>query len=167
MLRAAIDKCRDTGQFVASDLIDLSKIGLYPRVLQTFMPVYRDFRTVHTVADRRTHLDGLLVGLCQLDDLVNCALNYASGPQGIDLALFDESSPAGRRLLYFHPSRTREGPDAAADEPGGTGARRASITRPRWSLAAAGGRWCVRPRRISSPPGQTGDRGPSWRSDCW
>ena len=117
VLQAAIDKCRDTGQFVTSDPIDLSKIGLYPRVLQTFMPVYRDFRTVHTVADRRTHLDGLLVGLCQLDDLVNCALNYASGPQGIDLALFDESSPAGPRLLYFHPSRTREGPDAAPTHP--------------------------------------------------
>ena len=30
VLQAAIDKCRDTGQFVISDLIDLSKIGLVP-----------------------------------------------------------------------------------------------------------------------------------------
>ncbi len=56
------------------------------------------------------------------------------------------------------PSRTREEPDAVADEPGGTGAGRASITRPRWSSAAAGGRWSVRPPRISSPPAT------SWRS---
>ena len=43
VLQKAIDKCRDTGQFVTSDPIDLRNIGLYPHVLQTFLPVYRDF----------------------------------------------------------------------------------------------------------------------------
>jgi len=35
-----------------------------------------------------------LVGLCQVDDLVERGVGYASGPQGIDLALWDESSPS-------------------------------------------------------------------------
>jgi two-component system, NtrC family, sensor kinase len=116
-LQKDIDKCRDTDQFVVSDLIDLSKIGLYPRVVQTFLPVYRDFRAVHTVADRRTHLAGLLVGLCQVDDLINYALSYASGLQGIDMAIFDQSATSNPRLLYYHVSRTRQGSDAAANPP--------------------------------------------------
>ena len=44
VLRQAIDKCRDTGKFVVSDPIDLSKIGIHPRVVQTFLPVYREFQ---------------------------------------------------------------------------------------------------------------------------
>jgi HD-GYP domain-containing protein (c-di-GMP phosphodiesterase class II)/CHASE1-domain containing sensor protein len=107
----AIDECRDSGHFVISEQIDLSKIGLSPLVVQTFLPMYRDYKKVRTTADRRSHFNGLLVGLCQLDDLVNGAVGYAKGRQGIDLALYDESAPADRQLLYFHPSRTREGED--------------------------------------------------------
>ena len=107
VLQRAIGKCRDTGQFTVSDPIDLSKIGMNPRVLQTFLPLYRDFETVRTTADRRARFDGLLVGLVQVDDLVNGAVGHAADPRGIDVALFDESAPADQRLLYFHASRTR------------------------------------------------------------
>ena len=31
VLRKAIDKCRDTGDFVVSDMIDLTKVGLQPK----------------------------------------------------------------------------------------------------------------------------------------
>lgn len=108
VLRKVIAKCRDTGRFVVSDRTDLSNA---PRALQTFLPVYWNSRTVQTVADRRANLRGLLVGLIQVDELVERAVNYASGPRGIDLALFDESAPADRRLLYFHASRTRTNRD--------------------------------------------------------
>ena len=106
-LRAAIDQCRDTDQFVISEHISLSKIGFSSFVIQTFLPMYRDHNNVHTLAERRWRFNGLLVGLCQLDDLVNCAVGSAKEHQGIDLALYDESAPAGRRLLYYHASRTR------------------------------------------------------------
>ena len=112
MLRAAIDKCRDTDQFVVERPHRSQQDRIVSPRAANVHPVYRDFRSVHTVAERRTHLDGLLVGLCQLDDLVNCASNYANGPQGIDVALFDKLSPGRDRLLYFHTSRTREKPDA-------------------------------------------------------
>jgi HD-GYP domain-containing protein (c-di-GMP phosphodiesterase class II)/CHASE1-domain containing sensor protein len=103
-----IDECRDKGRFGISERIDLSKIGFSSLVVQTFLPMYRDFKNVHTLADRRSHFNGLLVGLCQLDDLVNGAVGYAKGHQGIDFALYDESAPAGRRLLYYHESSTRD-----------------------------------------------------------
>jgi len=108
-LLAAIDECRDLDQFTISQRINLSKIGFSPLVIQTFLPLYSDYQNVHTTAERRSHFKGLLVGLCQLDDLVNCALRYEKGHQGIDLALIDESAPPNRQLLYYHASRTRTG----------------------------------------------------------
>jgi HD-GYP domain-containing protein (c-di-GMP phosphodiesterase class II) len=107
-LLGIINKCRDTNRFGVSERIDLSRIGFSSLVVQTFLPVYRDFEKVHSLADRRSHFDGLLVGLCQLDNLVDGAVGNAQGHQGIDFALYDESAPAGKRLLYCHESRTRD-----------------------------------------------------------
>jgi HD-GYP domain-containing protein (c-di-GMP phosphodiesterase class II) len=116
-LRNAIEKARDTGEFVVSDAIDLSKIGIDRSVVQTFLAVYDNGAALAkkaTPAERRARFRGLLVGLCQPDDMARFALSYAAGPQGIDLAMFDASTPTGRRLLYFHPSRTRANPDSIA-----------------------------------------------------
>jgi HD-GYP domain-containing protein (c-di-GMP phosphodiesterase class II) len=110
-LLSVINQCRDTGRFGISQRIDLSKIGFSSLVVQTFLPVYRDAKNVRTLADRRSHLQGLLVGLCQLDDLVNGAVGHAKGHQGIDFALYDESAAAGKRLLYCHESTTRNAKD--------------------------------------------------------
>jgi HD-GYP domain-containing protein (c-di-GMP phosphodiesterase class II) len=115
-LLSIIDQCRDTNRFGISQRIDLSNIGMSPLVIQTFLPVYRDFKNVHTPADRRSHFKGLLVGLCQLDDLVDGAVGDAKGHQGIDFALYDESAPVGRRLLYCHESRTRDSKDQDKNE---------------------------------------------------
>jgi HD-GYP domain-containing protein (c-di-GMP phosphodiesterase class II) len=110
-LLSVINQCRDSGRFGISERIDLSKIGMSSLVVQTFLPVYQDFKNVRTLADRRSHFDGLLVGLCQLDDLVNGAVGDAKGHQGLDFALYDQSAPAGKRLLYCHESRTRDPKD--------------------------------------------------------
>jgi HD-GYP domain-containing protein (c-di-GMP phosphodiesterase class II) len=59
-------------------------------------------------------MKGLLVGLVQVDDLVKHALRYTNGPRGIDVALFDDSAPIDRQLLYYHLSRTRDQQDLAS-----------------------------------------------------
>ncbi|MEN6408061.1 MAG: CHASE domain-containing protein [Thermoguttaceae bacterium] len=105
VLRSAIAECRDTDRFVASQCIDLSRIGLDSRMVQTFLPVYHDPEHTHTVAERRKNLRGVLVGLCQLDDLVDNAMSYASGPHGINVAVYDTTSPEDPTLLYYHRSR--------------------------------------------------------------
>ncbi len=111
VLQKSIDTCRDTGNFVISGVVDLSKIGIPGPMLQTFMPVYDDFENVRTVEDRRKNLKGMLVGLCDVDDLVERAISYAGSTQGIDMAVFDESATNGGRLLHFHVSRTRSKSD--------------------------------------------------------
>ena len=111
---AAIDKCCDTGQFVVSDPIDLSKTDCIPACCKRSCPSIRTSTRCVPWPIAARNLKGLLVGLCQIDDLVNCALNYAGGPQGIDLAIVDDSADAGKRLLYFHRSRTRNAADTGA-----------------------------------------------------
>jgi signal transduction histidine kinase/ActR/RegA family two-component response regulator len=107
VLRNAMDESRDDDRFVVSDTIDLRKIGVCGTMLQTFLPLYRDYQKVKTTAQRRENLMGFLVGLSSMEDLVNCALRYSKGPQGIDMAVYDDSASADSRLLYFHTSRTR------------------------------------------------------------
>jgi signal transduction histidine kinase/ActR/RegA family two-component response regulator len=105
-LRQAIDECRDKNTYVVSPLVDLSQFGIRHPVVQTFLPVYDHPKELRTVDDRRRHFRGVLVGLCQVDDLVINALNYAENPRGIDLAVFDGSAN-DRSLLHLHASRTR------------------------------------------------------------
>jgi HD-GYP domain-containing protein (c-di-GMP phosphodiesterase class II) len=114
-LLGVINQCRDTGRFGVSERIDLSKVGMSSQVVQTFLPVYQDFKNVDTLADRRSHFKGLLVGLCELHDLVSAAVGNSEGHQGIDFALYDESAPAGRRLLYCRESRTRDSKEQDRD----------------------------------------------------
>jgi signal transduction histidine kinase/CheY-like chemotaxis protein len=116
VLRKAIDKCRDNDQFVVSDAIDLSKISIDGVMLQTFLPIYRDYQNVNTVAERRANLKGFLVGLSSIDDLVNNALCYSTNPQGINLAVYDDSTQPDPRLLYFHVSRTHRADDLSPRE---------------------------------------------------
>jgi HD-GYP domain-containing protein (c-di-GMP phosphodiesterase class II)/CHASE1-domain containing sensor protein len=116
-LRWTIATCRDSGKFVVSGAVDLSKVGIPGACVQTFLPVYQKPPEASAPANRRSQLQGLLVGLCQVDDLVERAVSYAAGPQGIDLAIFDETSPANGRLLYHRPSRTRPQDGAAAKPP--------------------------------------------------
>jgi len=115
-LQRSMNICRDTGDFVVSGLVDLSKIGISGPMLQTFMPVYNDYENIRTVEDRRKNLKGMLVGLCEVDDLVERAVSYAGNTQGIDMAVFDESSAGNARLLHFHVSRTRTKSDTSPEQ---------------------------------------------------
>jgi len=106
-LLKAIDQCRDTGRYVVSGLVDLTHIGIPGPVIQTFLPVYRNVEDIRSPEGRRAGFKGVLVGLCNIGDLVSRSLEYASGPQGIDVALVDLSAPAGKQMLFYHFSRTR------------------------------------------------------------
>jgi HD-GYP domain-containing protein (c-di-GMP phosphodiesterase class II)/CHASE1-domain containing sensor protein len=117
ILIEAMRACCDKDRFTISASIDLSNIGLYPHVVQTFLPIYRNPRGLKNEADRRANLVGYLVGLCQLDDMLKQAFHYASGPQGMDLALYDGSTPGNDNLLCFYKSRTRSAKEAEGLKP--------------------------------------------------
>jgi HD-GYP domain-containing protein (c-di-GMP phosphodiesterase class II) len=105
VLRAALDKCRDSDAIVTTRRLTLQEYVGRGSVFLTLVPVYRQPQLVFTVEDRRRNLEGFLVGICMAGELVEDALSYDIGSRGIDVQLIDQSAPAGHTFLYFHTSR--------------------------------------------------------------
>ena len=69
----------------------------------------------NTAKLRRRNLAGFSLGVYRVGDVLEGALTKYQRPGGIDIYLFDDSVPAGSQLIYFHPSRLRQG--SAEPEP--------------------------------------------------
>ncbi len=114
--REAMEQARDTGEMRGTAPVRLvQETGDQAGVL-VFLPVYRNGTSTESVEDRRANLEGFVLGVFRIGDLVERALAPLA-LEGIDVALYDMSAPVGKRLLAWHPSRLRreaaEGPDEA------------------------------------------------------
>jgi HD-GYP domain-containing protein (c-di-GMP phosphodiesterase class II)/CHASE1-domain containing sensor protein len=100
---------RDTGKTVASGRIafveDLTRLDGF----LVYLPVYEKGKPVHSLADRRKHLLGFILGLFRPDEMLESALAKLQ-PEGIDVCLYDPSAPVKGRPFHFHASRTRKSP---------------------------------------------------------
>ena len=105
----ALNRSCDTGQMVATARITLVQetAGEYGFVV--FLPIYCEGAPTDSVEDRREKLRGFALGVFRIGEMVEKALTYLDR-QGIDIRLYDESAPAGQRLLYFHSSREPTAP---------------------------------------------------------
>jgi len=116
--REALDRSRDTGQPAASQRMVLEQETQDAYGFLIAVPVYVKNKPVDTVENRRTNLQGFVVGSVRIADLIQAAL-IKGMPLRLDVTLYDESAPAGQRVLWFHPSRARTGdtdPMADRDE---------------------------------------------------
>jgi HD-GYP domain-containing protein (c-di-GMP phosphodiesterase class II) len=77
------------------------------------LPVYEKDQPVGTVADRRRHFMGCLLGVFRLADMIESSI-AALQPEGIDVGLYDASEAAGR-IFDVHASRTRAEGDGSAE----------------------------------------------------
>jgi signal transduction histidine kinase/ActR/RegA family two-component response regulator len=75
-----------------------------------FMPVYR-----RVVPDRAPVLAGFAASVTQVPDIVDSGLRRID-PRGLDLYVFDRSSPPAKQLLYYHPSPSGSKRGAVASE---------------------------------------------------
>ncbi len=107
--RQALAQARDTGRVTASGGFSLAPDGGDRRHgFLVAVPVYRRGAPVETVAQRRAELRGFCVGVFRVNQIVTEALKSIS-LRGVDIAIYDESAPADRRLLEFRPGRPRNG----------------------------------------------------------
>jgi PAS domain S-box-containing protein len=136
---AALRRSCDTGQAVATARIGLVQETEPQFGFRLFLPVYRKGMPAHTVEDRRKNLQGFVSGVFQVADIVEQALAHLQ-PQGIDVRLDDESAPAGKRFLYFHPSPARKevAPPAGELEAGPLESMHRTV-----ALDVGGRRWSV------------------------
>ncbi len=117
-------RARDGARPVATGRLELDGAGSGSLAVKVFLPVYRNNLPHETPAERQSHLQGFVVGVFRVAELVDEALgDLALG--GIHLCLFDESAPPGRRFLCSYP------PGVARAEPvrgaAGTLRRRAAL----------------------------------------
>ncbi len=105
--RAAVERARDTGQLVVSARTVLSR-GDKPVVAKVILlPIYAKGTPLETVAQRRQHLQGVVVAAFHVADAVAVALHREVLPQrGIDVYVYEDQANPPRDLLTFHPAVT-------------------------------------------------------------
>ncbi|MGB2755352.1 MAG: PAS domain S-box protein, partial [Phycisphaerae bacterium] len=135
----ALNHSRDTGKMTATARITLVQETRRQLGVLVFLPVYRKGARADSVQDRRANLEGFVLGVFRIGDLLESALSQLE-PHDVDVALYDRSAPVGKRLLAFHSSCLRQVPaempdDADAHAP--RGLHRAA------TLDVAGRKWLV------------------------
>ena len=70
---------------------------------RVFVPVYREGMTGHTPEERRDNLQGFIVGIFCVEEMVEKPLEEM-GAGGLDVYLYDRATTGDLRLLHFHPS---------------------------------------------------------------
>lgn len=95
--RAAQDEARDTGQAVASGLVELAQRP--EQGVLVMLPVYRLGAQDYTLDARRRYLKGFAVALFSFDGLLGDASRRAAAG-GLGLALYDRTELGEPALLY-------------------------------------------------------------------
>lgn len=131
-------RARDTGQMAASARITLVQKAASQTGLLVCLPVYRKDASLGSVPDRRENLEGFVVGVFRVSDMVETALAYLQ-PQNIDIFLDDDSTMTGERFLYLRLAAggAGDGPDRKRRE-GPYGALSYSA-----AIEVAGRKWLV------------------------
>ena len=112
----AIHRARKTGRPVAMDRVPLGANGGLPHGLFVVMPIFSKTVSEEAAAEPRKNLEGFVLGVFNIDDIVDDALSYRE-PAGIDVHLFDTSAGAGRQLLCARLCNDSGVPSAPLTEP--------------------------------------------------
>ena len=136
----ALLAARDTGKPTATGRIPLPGKSPGQFAFAAVLPVYRQGEPIGTAASRRRNLQGFVVGIFRVADIVMHGLSPLY-PQGIDMRVCDGSAPEEQRFLFHYSSRATDpsnspNPSHAAGE--ATGPVHDS------SFQAGGRRWSVR-----------------------
>ncbi len=108
---AALAEARRTGKIVATKRITLVQETDQQFGVLILVPVYRKGAPTNTPEERYENLEGFVLGVFRVGDMVKRAWG-ALIPGGICMEILDESAPAGEQFLYRHccrlctPSRT-------------------------------------------------------------
>jgi len=100
VLKAALQKARDTGEMTVSGRFKLSGQNSGNYGVMACLPLYRTGLAAATVPV----LQGFVVAVVKLDELAHAAISYLE-PRGVDLVIEDDSADEKTRFLEFYVSR--------------------------------------------------------------
>jgi len=104
----ALRRARDTGQMAATGRIVLAQKSAARTGVLACLAVYRPGAALGSVEDRRANLEGFVVGVFRVGDMMETALAYLE-PRDIDIFLYDDSLLRGDRFLYLRLAGGGEG----------------------------------------------------------
>ncbi|MCH8998135.1 MAG: CHASE domain-containing protein [Proteobacteria bacterium] len=97
----ALSRARDSGKMVATSRITLVQETGDQYGFLMFLPVYRKGAPTDTIEERRRNLDGFVLGVFRISDLVNAAIHDGSIQESsVRLQVFDKSAADGSQRLY-------------------------------------------------------------------
>jgi diguanylate cyclase (GGDEF)-like protein/PAS domain S-box-containing protein len=134
--KEALERSRETGEVAATVRISLVQLQTARFGILLFSPVYGKNGSA-TGRTRSDDIRGFALAALRIPDLVERSLSYLR-PEGLDIYLFDASSPEKERFLYFHPSRARSKTEAVSESEGS--ARAGGLTFVK-ELAIGGRQW--------------------------
>ena len=103
----ALELARDRGEPAATAPITLIQEKARQNGFLIFLPVYRRGLPADSVEVRRENIEGFVLGVFRIGDILEKALSNLH-PEGIDILLNDISAHESESFLYFHPSRLRK-----------------------------------------------------------
>ena len=152
--KRALDAARDSGQMRATGKITLVQEQDRHFGFLVFRPAYRRGVDPGDEASRRQNLEGFVLGVFRIGDLVTRAMRAASSNQYADLAvrLVDESAPAGEQFLWSSAGAASAGepeavPPGADPQAAGRDLDSLQVRRP---INVAGRQWSL---VLSAKPG--------------
>lgn len=108
-LREDLARARDSATWVNADRLVFDAGGVEQYGALLVQPVYARNALLSTVEQRRQHLQGYLVEVFRIGDMLRLALRR-SPVQGIAIWIYDDNASADERFLYHYPGGT--GPEA-------------------------------------------------------
>ena len=113
---AAMERARDAGELVTTGRLRLLQEPSDQFGIQAFVPIYRGDAAHDTLPARRDNLQGFVIAIFRVRDLVELSL-VGLKPALMDVWLADESAAPGERLLYQHQSRPGPQREPSGREP--------------------------------------------------
>jgi len=102
----ALERSRDTGEMVATARITLVQETGDQFGFLVFVPMYRNGKTIDSIESRRENLEGFVLGVFRIGTILEKSVTYLN-PKDVDIFIYDNSAPAGERLLGRYPPSTR------------------------------------------------------------
>jgi PAS domain S-box-containing protein len=134
--QAVVERARDTGGIAMSEITRSGASG--EKIFILALPIYKKDQSVQNPLERRAAINGLVVGVFAVDNVLAKVLNDRDLVEGLDVEIFDES-PSGqpqRQTAFYDSDNSNLGALAAASDD--KSEERVSIFSREWSLLVAG-----------------------------
>ncbi|WP_262966817.1 CHASE domain-containing protein [Methylobacter psychrophilus] len=113
--REALDRARDTGDLAITARVNLVQEKNKQHGLVAYRPLYRKGLPHQTLEDRRNNIEGYVVGIFRVVDIITAAFKNLNTNE-LTFRLIDESAPVAEQLLF--PRNQNEQPTLVQQEAG-------------------------------------------------